>query len=66
MFKHARRTVVATAFCFGLAFSLGAFAQDECQACIDDCYVQYEECLNTGMFCKPALNRCTAACGCQV
>lgn len=61
------RFIVAAAFCFGVAFSFGAFAQQDCQSCTDDCYVQYDQCMSDGYpFCKESLRACTRACGCQV
>lgn len=63
MFKHTRRALAVAAFAFGLAFSFGAFAQQDCQACVDECYAQYEQCTSDGYpFCKASLRACTRNC----
>lgn len=66
MFKR-NRFAVAAAFCFGLAFSFAAFAQQDCTTCSDACYERYEQCNLDGLpftYCKAELRACKRACGC--
>ena len=68
MFRHTRRTLAATAFCFGLAFSLSALAAG-CQECWDNCFAKRLQCRAAGnpvAVCTAAYQACGRGCGCPI
>lgn len=68
MFKHTRRTLAVTAFCFGLAFSLSAFAAS-CEDCWNNCFSQRLACRAAGnppAVCTANYQACGRGCGCQI
>ena len=72
-FRRARaaRRLAGLAFCFGLAFSLSAFAgltPEQCAFCWDDCNARAELCRAEGgrpLDCGLERHRCVNACGCR-
>lgn len=67
----AARRLASLAFCFGLAFSLSAFAgltPEQCALCWDDCNARAQLCREEGGTpgeCGRERLRCVNACGCR-
>lgn len=67
---RAARRLAGLAFCFGLAFSLSAFAgltPEQCTLCWQDCIARYDQCRaeGGGSECFRERQRCVNACGCR-
>lgn len=68
MFASSRRVLAATAFCFGVAFSLSAFA-NACEDCYQNCLIQRSACRAAGTTqeqCLTAYAQCRHRCNCQL
>jgi hypothetical protein len=69
MFKRKNHRILAMcAFCFGVAFSLSAFAAT-CEECWQSCFAQRVACRAAGTpasVCLINYNACGRACGCQI
>ncbi|QWP74737.1 hypothetical protein J5226_13780 [Lysobacter sp. K5869] len=68
MFKPTRRVLAATAFCFGLAFSLSAVAT-ACEDCYRNCLVERSACRAAGTpseQCLAAYAECRRLCNCRL
>ncbi|MGO1071575.1 hypothetical protein [Lysobacter sp. CA199] len=69
MFKSKRNRITATcAFCFGVAFSLSAFANN-CASCWDGCFAERRACRAEGhpaSECQAIFNACGNICGCPI
>ncbi|MET4726300.1 hypothetical protein ABIE09_000071 [Lysobacter enzymogenes] len=68
MFASSRRVLAATAFCFGVAFSLSAFA-NACEDCYQNCLIQRSACRAAGTpqeQCLTAYAQCRHRCNCQL
>lgn len=70
MLTTSRHRVPALiAFCFGVAFSLSAFANDACQDCWDACFADRDACLAAGYssnVCYINFRHCALQCGCVI
>lgn len=63
------RAPALIAFCFGVAFSLSAFANDVCQDCWDACFADRDACLAAGYptgACVANFHTCALRCGCVI
>lgn len=68
MFNKRNRISATIAFCFGLAFSMNAFAAS-CAGCWDGCFADRRACRAAGQpasVCSANFNACGSACGCPI
>ncbi|KWS03588.1 hypothetical protein AZ78_1136 [Lysobacter capsici AZ78] len=66
--SKSNRVMAACAFCFGLAFSMSAFAAT-CEECWQSCFAQRQICRAAGnppSVCTANYNACGRRCGCQI
>lgn len=66
--NHSNRVMAACAFCFGIAFSMSAFAAG-CVDCWDGCFADRRACRAAGhppSVCAANFNACGSVCGCPI
>lgn len=68
MFTQRNRATAVVAFCFGVAFSMSAFAAS-CSDCWDNCFAERRACRAAGhpaAVCAENFNACGNVCGCPI